>query len=795
MSNAKRRKHVRTKQKPDGSPSSCAASTHCDENTSPRPHRKIEFDHEQYLNGICESEPDIKNEIDCKIGSIRDIISHLDPKELLWNASSIERLGDISDANGTRLVPAPSTPSRPTEYIQSIIVSQELHQREIISQEEAFSLCNDVLKEIEELHDLLLRYLFAWSASLVCNGQDKDLSEYIFDAQLMYFVRGKRYQRFQEEYYKNLLSPHSEVFERLYGISSENLLRGFQDLAYALTQGKIDALERFANCIQQLDQATKHYPDAVTAAQKQEMRSLYFSAFSAEQCDVKKVTDWPDSFIRRFSYAPGETSWPDPCGDYCYWPITHLPVQDRPFIRVDNSYYCFDYYTLTDNFYRDIQRMVVADEPSYQEEWNRIQTATSEGLASELFSDLLPGCKCLTNNYYGNKKTRCENDLIVIYRDVLLVVEVKASAFVRTPPLTDYQAHIASYKKMIEEADSQCERTIDYLRSCKKFANLFDSTGRTVASIDLDKVSDIFALSVTVDNINEFAARAERLSFLNLKCGAISISIDDLMVYRDYFESPFVFLHFLRQRREASHNRELALNDELDHLGMYIEYNCYSKHVDGMPRHFKLFFEGFHEDLDDYFQSPIDGSKIKPQQEYPPLLHKILDYLVNSSTKNPVELSSYLLDLDDETRRRLCDSIQTIVRKQAVTARQTLLHFSGNGPNGAKLSVFVNQPGLVNPPSFDENKRLALSLLVANDETDRRIISFSFDKNREITSIETKNFTQTDISEDERASLLAFGMSNGNIRVERYISEHGKPGRNDWCPCGSGKKYKKCHGQ
>ncbi|MFL5839695.1 MAG: SEC-C metal-binding domain-containing protein, partial [Thermoleophilaceae bacterium] len=31
-------------------------------------------------------------------------------------------------------------------------------------------------------------------------------------------------------------------------------------------------------------------------------------------------------------------------------------------------------------------------------------------------------------------------------------------------------------------------------------------------------------------------------------------------------------------------------------------------------------------------------------------------------------------------------------------------------------------------------------------------------------------------------------------RVETLVREEPKVGRNDPCPCGSGKKYKKCHG-
>ena len=35
----------------------------------------------------------------------------------------------------------------------------------------------------------------------------------------------------------------------------------------------------------------------------------------------------------------------------------------------------------------------------------------------------------------------------------------------------------------------------------------------------------------------------------------------------------------------------------------------------------------------------------------------------------------------------------------------------------------------------------------------------------------------------------------GNPKVETFVREQPKVGRNDPCPCGSGKKYKQCHGR
>lgn len=40
-------------------------------------------------------------------------------------------------------------------------------------------------------------------------------------------------------------------------------------------------------------------------------------------------------------------------------------------------------------------------------------------------------------------------------------------------------------------------------------------------------------MCVTVDNFNEFAAKAEKLSFIKMQSDAIALSIDDLRVYSE----------------------------------------------------------------------------------------------------------------------------------------------------------------------------------------------------------------------------------------------------------------------
>ena len=51
-------------------------------------------------------------------------------------------------------------------------------------------------------------------------------------------------------------------------------------------------------------------------------------------------------------------------------------------------------------------------------------------------------------------------------------------------------------------------------------------------------------------------------------------------------------------------------------------------------------------------------------------------------------------------------------------------------------------------------------------------------------------------SEEEAFGDLGRGNSNSDVNeVETFVRQERKVGRNEPCPCGSGKKYKVCHGR
>jgi preprotein translocase subunit SecA len=44
-------------------------------------------------------------------------------------------------------------------------------------------------------------------------------------------------------------------------------------------------------------------------------------------------------------------------------------------------------------------------------------------------------------------------------------------------------------------------------------------------------------------------------------------------------------------------------------------------------------------------------------------------------------------------------------------------------------------------------------------------------------------------------SMVAAAAAAGNASVEPFVRSTQKVGRNDPCPCGSGRKFKQCHGK
>ena len=189
--------------------------------------------------------------------------------------------------------------------------------------------------------------------------------------------------------------------------------------------------------------------------------------------------------------------------------------------------YAFLYYALFDNIYRNIQKGIMQRKLEYLEDWKEKQTQASEEMVKELFLKLLPGAEAHVSNYYPVKsslKKTNENDIIITYQNNLFVIEVKAGSFPSTPPITDFEAHTKAYRKLAEVADSQCSRTVEYIANHAP-AQFYDhEKNPTFLLPGPNTFDDVFTFSVTVDNFNEFAAKAEKLSIPSILINGLLVT-------------------------------------------------------------------------------------------------------------------------------------------------------------------------------------------------------------------------------------------------------------------------------
>lgn len=753
--------------------------------------------HKEMMQKLVEDYPTKKKEIDDCILELRGLIIKCDPILLLQFAQSNMRMSLYGKTSEFQYGFDDINLARLTEYAQSVIVSSP--NEYVDSDDDPTELFLEIQSKFTNLRNLTTQFYFYWGAYTLANNTSlsSENIDMLVQAQMLYDVRGDRYQVHEIEYLRSLILPHDAEIKKCFNIPAQSIIDGVEKLQYALSQGKADAVNRLGDMFDMMENMSNKESEEYMSANIDYGRSLVQDMFGFSLNDVASVTSWPNEFIEKLAYGINEDEEFFSSKEFSGWPIVDLPIQKKPFLKIADQYYCFDYFSLMDNFYRVLQKTLTKHDKSYN--WSEVQSYASEKMVENIFKSILPGCTVYRNNYYPIKsslKNMAENDILILYSGLMFIIEIKAGSFVYTPPITDFDAHIKSYKKLIEEPEEQCLRTMNYITAGTE-ATIYDSQKNVKATISVPNKNNIFTFSITVDNINSFAAKAEKLKFLNLNTPTICLSVDDLMVYRDYFESPLQFIHFLYQRRAATLVETLVLNDELDHLGMYIFNNCYALFAStlGLDEHTKMNYAGYREELDTYFTQLYHKQlhPQKPQQELPDLFKWILKYLEQSGSDDRIVIANYLLSFDFDAKKAFSEQVNATYRKQAEIKRRQAICAFGKGEHSLRYTCFIGQPQ-VEEISSDDKIEYVLGDIARYNEDDRTLINLYFNEIGEFKSLDFKLYTKTDIK-DDYDKYYGIGDSHASSRVRSYLSTHKKIGRNDMCPCWSGLKYKKCHGK
>jgi preprotein translocase subunit SecA len=752
------------------------------------------------------------SEIDALVASIAAQIVRLPPERLLqrgwWEYSAtIVGLGGREASDSEKLAAA-----RMVDYVQSVIVSVKPEQHAADVSEE------DWIKLKADVETLFRRLTLDYQLCLTAHRRAQDprldmqLEEFRFRAETLWLnIRGKRYQLHERKALLDVLAPHSGILSKLFGLDAAALAAEFDKILTRLTHGLMDIAtdmqELHAKSTARLDElAAKHqdldfealmakvFEDRNLAAQRDRFAG---AMFGLDLFDVGKNTALPKAILDALSYSPGEDTEFFAPGEFAGWPLRIWPIMRRPFIRLKGSTYCFDIFSLFDNIYRVLRRIVVELEPAYKESWNDGQKAASEELPFTYLTRLMPGARVYRPVYYkwkvgGGSAQWHEADGILIYEDHLFVIEVKGGAFTYTSPANDLDAHLTSLRALLQAPARQGSRFVDFVESASE-VSIADAEHNEIAKLRRSDFRHVIVCTITLDAFTELAARAQHLAPLGVDVGQRplwSLSLDDLRIYADLFDNPLIFLHFVEMRVRAGRSDKVDLNDEMDHFGMYIAENNYTQYAEELSENAdKMQFDGYTTPVNEYFSAVLVGdAPSRPRQKMSHRIAEIVDLLGASNEPHRAELSSFILDGAGDWRDTLASSIENALKENRELKRARPLSSYG----GMEMTQFVWSPDATrDAEGAIEHTR---AVMLADNKTDRRLVEFEYDKDGKLFGAHLRNVTHVGLASAETERLRAKGVALQQRRIATAQAK-GKIGRNDPCPCGSGKKWKKCHGQ
>lgn len=299
---------------------------------------------------------------------------------------------------------------------------------------------------------------------------------------------------------------------------------------------------------------------------------------------------------------------------------------------------------------------------------------------------------------------------------------------------------------------------------------------------------------MTVDPFTELAAQIQHLRKIGVGFGVDpiwAISLDDLRIYSDIFDNPLIFLHYVEQRMQAFRSDIVQCDDEFDHLGLYLEHNHYSTYLKETQGHTdaRIGLFGYRSEIDKFFQERMfDPNTPCPlKQDTPARLLEIVEVLSRSNKPGRAEVAAYILNISGTWRTNIDTSIREELLRQPATKRPKPCSTHGD----AKLTIFcwTEHSG---PRSSSSALYHAQKLVVMHNEARRLLIELSYSVVGELQDVNWTWVKFADILPSKLPKLRSEANDLRQKRIAQAKTQHRKIGRNELCPCGSGKKYKKC---
>jgi hypothetical protein len=759
-------------------------------------------EHAAFLKQSAETSKTIVHDLATQIARLQSLIQKHDPIEIMHRAAYMVLPLFLKYQSENEFTSKESYYLSTLEYLQYLISRTPPNTDGKCIEESEW---DEIWKSATQVMQLTQAYLSTRRPGTTPPSEIDSLRFMLDSRRLM--MRVRRYPIYFADHLRDSLLPYDGNIREAYGVDVPQLIRGLEEINSYQKTGLLNrygALLESGRALAQKMQdagydtspsATPEEAARISEAlispafkfQLQETEEKARLALTSAIFDVTDVTALPPSLLSLLSVRAGEsilTNLTGPDHDDLS-PLSTSLLHYRPFVERNERYFFFYHSGFEDRIVELIEDDLFARFPANASTMRRRRDDYQEELATNLLASVANPDSVHRNLFYPNPDEVggiTEVDALLVSDDILFIVEIKAGGLSAAASRGAPDSLFKELSETIGTGQRQAERAERYIKSADEVP-FFDSSGKhevlKFRHLDFRK---IFRVVITRENLGWVGARIAVLSMLDPKMDKAfpwHVSMDDLRVVAELFkDSELRFAHYLEQRLMASSETALVQHDEIEHIALYDQINHYhelpAKGMDTLT-----FDPSYMRDIDLYFSEKYGGKSPElPWRKIPPRLAVLLAALRASRLRGRFEAASIILSMDDTGRNQLDEALKHLdLGKEQGRQRSVRLPFTG-ASYGLTVSYAEKDfdQELIRSAAQMEQGKCARWVVVRL--TSPSVIS-------EIDVIKPGRFSDSELTPGRQYLEQA---SKKRIATE-------SPGRNDKCPCGSGNKFKKCHGR
>ena len=748
-----------------------------------------------------ENLKDLQREVDV----LQGMIKKYDPVELMHRAAYMLLPVFMKNKSESEFDSQESYYLPTVEYLQYLIARTEVNTDGTTLSEEEWETIWDRAKKVLRLTET---HLMTRETDSIPPSAIDELRFGLDFHRLM--VRVKRYSIFLIDYFETSLAPYEQQLKEIYAVDVDEVIEGLRLIDEYQKTGVIGRYRALMKSQAELSSKLREKGYAVTseaspeeiqrtsaALDTEEFKSLNIEVqeqarltFTSAIFDITDLTTLPKPFLSLLSVRPGESilsTLTGPSPDYeDLSPLSPSVLHYRPFLENAGKFYTFYHSGFEDRIAEIVEADLFQKRPGEISIMAKKRSDRMESDAKTLLASITKPDFALQNVYYPNPDDAgnlTEVDVLLGVDDILFLVEVKSGKLSSGASRGAPKSLERDLSDLIIEGQRQSERAERYIKSSDQVAFWDESGELEVHRIKHSEFRKIFRVIVTRENLGWIGAKIAVLSVLEpnlLKSFPWHVAIDDLRTIAALFNNDEIrFVHYLEQRLEAAAETKLSQTDEIGHIALYHQMNHYHQlPVKGGDR--VSYDTSFMLDIDHYFMKKATGENPdRPTQQMSVEIKKLIEGLRNSRIPGRFEAGAIALSLDDGARGKLTEGIMALDSGKMEGRRRSIrLPLT---PHKIGLSITY----MSDAEWHEELKDSAVQMVRSRCER-WLVVQLTNESNYKVSKIEI--ILPGRFSDEALVAPLA----RHDERTEQTIARE-KTGRNDPCPCGSGKKYKKCH--